>query len=564
MKKWIFACMGVVAAAAVTFAIVKLCGSDSASSEVPQHKVSDNLMVAYINIDQLATKGAFNEHIDASNRKLLATMMSSAITERSHGDHASNIITDLSTTGLNIEKPAYAYFNEEGGFVLVVDVKDVANVDKTIALMSFMMEQDGNEPLVVERDGNNRIIRLDREAIAAYNNKHLVVVSNTSGEVTTKEATDALKRPISNLSIFGSSDIAIYANCYKGMSMLRQVLETTKAEYEEMAMVDSYYEDSIVEIEETLDLLNTYAAYVKEDANAIISLTFEPGHVVLRTTVNGIDTTEFEGIAKRTNNKHLDYISEDAAIVANIGMNGKRYAEAIELLLASKYFTESEYNTFEVNMIAGIACDAIESINGDLTLAIEDIEGDYDSYYDNFYDEYHTNASFRSIAASAIIDVTDNYIISNLGQFTVGLLHRQDSNHYYGTFSGFDISIGQDDNVFHAGINTTYDRKHGSVADADWLPYVEKSYSYVVVDVDNLMDYSYIEAANKMLMNDMDYVVRDMYAQYVDMCDYIYLSQPSLTEAEIVIVLKDEQTNALKQIVDVFMPTLVGEIMQNL
>ena len=215
-------------------------------------------------------------------------------------------------------------------------------------------------------------------------------------------------------------------------------------------------------------------------------------------------------------------------------------------------------------MIAGIACDAIESIDGDLTLAVEDIEGKYDSYYDSFYDEYHANASLQSVSASAIIDVRDDYIISNLGQFIGGFLHRQDNRHYSGSFSGLDISIGQDDNVFHAGINTTYTLKHDSAADAEWFPYVENSLSYVVVDIDNLMDYSYIKAANKMLMNDMDSVTRDVYAQYIELCDYAYISQPNLTEMEVVITLKDDDTNALKQIVDVIMPVLMNEIMTNM
>ena len=565
MKKWTFISLGIIAAVVATFAIVKLCSNGDASDEqVSQRNISDNLVVAYVNIDQLAAKGAFDQQIDASNRKMFATVMSSAIAERSHGDHASSIITDLSTAGLDLKEPAYAYYDEMENLVVAAKVKDAANVDKTFALLSFILEQDGGEPLAIEHDGANRIIRLDNDVITAYNEKHIVVATNSSQEVSKEVVIDALRRPINDLSIFGDSDIALYANYYRGMTLLREVLENTKAEYELMAAEDPYYDDSIVEIDEILAMIDKYAAYVKEDANALISLTFDPGRVTLNAKVNGIETSEFEDIAKRTNNKHLEYISEDAAIIANIGMNGKRYAEIIDLILSSKSFTESEYNTFEVNMIAGIACDAIESIDGDLTLAVENIEGKYDSYYDSFYDEYHANASLQSVSASAIIDVRDDYIISNLGQFIGGFLHRQDSRHYYGSFSGFDISIGQDDNVFHAGINTTYTLKHDSAADAEWFPYVENSLSYVVVDIDNLMDYSYIKAANKMLMNDMDSVTRDVYAQYIELCDYAYISQPNLTEMEVVITLKDDETNALKQIVDVIMPVLMSEIMINM
>ena len=78
------------------------------------------------------------------------------------------------------------------------------------------------------------------------------------------------------------------------------------------------------------------------------------------------------------------------------------------------------------------------------------------------------------------------------------------------------------------------------------------------------MSYSYIKAANKEIMEDMDFIERDIYNKYIDLCDYAYISQMSLDEAEVVIVLDDKQTNALKQIVDVIMPTLSSLMMQNM
>ena len=65
-------------------------------------------------------------------------------------------------------------------------------------------------------------------------------------------------------------------------------------------------------------------------------------------------------------------------------------------------------------------------------------------------------------------------------------------------------------------------------------------------------------------MEDMDFIERDIYNKYIDLCDYAYISQMSLDEGEVVIVLDDKQTNALKQIVDVIMPTLSSLMMQNM
>lgn len=569
MKKGILLCLAAIIVAAIAaFAVITIydggAKEQSKKENMSLRSEIDDLLVFYIDLDQLATKGAFDQYLDENNRKMFATMASSAIANKSLASHASNIITDFSASGLNFKKPAYAYFNEDGNMVFVIEVKDVANVDKTVELLSFIYQEEEGEPLPIERNGKNRIIDLGGKAIIGYNGTRFVIAANTEGDDARAIAVDALKRPLSNLSIFGDSDIAIYANYDKSYGIMRNILETTKAEYEELALEDDYFEGSVMEIEQVLTIFDSYSGMIKKGANAIVSLTFEAGRATLNSTVNGIDMSKAKDIVKLTNNKHLNYISDDAAIVVNIGINGKKYAEIIDLVLNSEFFTNSEYNTNEVNMIAGIACDAIKSINGDFTIAVEDIQGKYESIYDSYFDEYYGSVNVTGASASVMIDVDDSYIISNLGQFAGGFLRRQDNTHYYGSFSGLDIALGQDDNVLHAGINTTYDRKANSAADANWVPSVENSLWYAVVDVDNLMSYSYIKAANKEIMEDMDFIERDIYNKYIDLCDYAYISQMSLDEAEVVIVLDDKQTNALKQIVDVIMPTLSSLMMQNM
>lgn len=569
MKKGILLCLAAIAVAAVAaFAVITILDGnpteDKAKENVALRSDINDMFVGYVNINQLVTKGAFDQYLDKNNRKLLATMASSAVADKSLASHISNIANDFEATGLNFTKPAYAYVNENGDCVVVIEVKDVANVDKTLDLLSYIAEQESGEPIHVKRNGKNRIINLDDEAIIGYNNTRFIIASNPSGYIDTDVVTTALKRPLSDLTIFGDSDLAFYVNCDKGINIARTMLEQTKAEYEEWALEDEYFADNVQEIEQVLTMLDTYAPYVKKNANVVVSLTFEPGRVTLKGTTNGFDMSEAEKLMKRTSNKHLHYISDDAAIVANVGINGKKYAELINLVLNNEYFKQSEYNNNEINMIAGIACDAIKSINGDITIALEGLEGEYESYYDSYFEEYYGDVNMESVSASMMVDVDDNYIISNLGQFAGGFLSRKDSNHYYGSLSGLNITLGQDDNVLHAGVNSTYTRKVNSVADADWLPSVKNSLSYVVVDADNLLGYSYIEAANTMIMNDMDAMEKNIYRQFVDLVDYAYTSQMSATEAEIVIALDDEQTNALKQITDIIIPILSSEIMRNM
>ena len=78
------------------------------------------------------------------------------------------------------------------------------------------------------------------------------------------------------------------------------------------------------------------------------------------------------------------------------------------------------------------------------------------------------------------------------------------------------------------------------------------------------MNCSYIAAANQALVSDMNSESADVYNKFVDICDYVYMSQSAPTAGELVIVLDDKQTNALQQIADIVMPIIVRELFANM
>lgn len=547
--------IAIVAFAVAAFMIFCPCSKD----KEPGRAEINEPYFGYINLEQLATKGAFDRYFDANNRKMLASMASANIEDKAMADHATAIITDFSASGLNIKQPAYGYVDAKDNGVVIIEVADIEKVDKSIELLSYLGTKNNSLPINIQRNGDDRIVELDGFMLG-YNTSRLAVVFNEYGEALNDVLIDALQRPLTDLSLFGDADIATYVHFGKILENTRGKLEEQKAESLKLIETDPdgayYYTRKIEEIDAVLTQFDDFAQYTNENSYGIVALTFDAGRATIDTYSPETDSLPTKDITKLVNNKHLSYIDATAPIVANLGLNGEKFVEFADLFLQSSYFLESEYNTNEINMVIAVARDVFKSIDGDLTIAVENLEGSYKSYYGR--------AGLKNAAATIMVDVKDEYIISNLSQFAGSFLRRQDSTHYSGGFGGFNITLGQDDNVFHAGINSPYVVRTESADTAEWFNDVEESYGYLVVDVENLMNCSYIAAANQALISDMNSESADVYNKFVDICDYVYMSQSAPTTGELVIVLDDKQTNALQQIADIVMPIIMRELFANM
>ena len=573
MKKGIILCLSAIAVAAVAaFAVITIYDaglfSGSNKGKIEARTALNELVVGYINIDQLVTKGAFDDYFNESNRKMAATAITSEIEDKAIADHITAIFKDPNASGINFKKPVYFYVEETGNVIFVLEVKDVAKVDKTFELLSQLAEEQGGESLDIERDGNNRIIDTDEEAIIGYNKSRFIVVVSEDEYMVEDALYNALKKPLADLSIFGKSDIAGYVNYEKMMALVRPMIEEERDQYleyiEEEPYYADYYQDELDQMNYILAQFDETKKYMSKNANAVVSLTFDPGRATFKTEVNGIDASLYGDLIKRPNNAHLKYISADAPFVMNAALNGKKLVEVLDTVLESDIFANSELNTNEFNMVMAIARDALKSIDGDITIAVEDLEGRYDSYYDDWYEEWRGEPVFDSASAAIMIDVNDDYIISNLGQYAGAILSRKDSTHFSGNLEGFDVTLGQDDGVLHAGITAPYTTKAKSATDTDWFKDVKDAMSFIVLDIEKFLECSLIDAGYQDIINNMDSQEIGLFNTCIKACDYAYISAKDMTTSEIVLVLDDKKTNSLKQVTDLFMPMLMQEVMLNM
>ncbi len=570
-KSLLFTILALVAAAAIGATIYFVSTSNSreeARLEELRENI-DDLAVFYLNVKQLDEKGAFDKHLTPENRRLMATAAKASFKDSTLGEHMAAIIEDLNNTGINLDLPVYGCVSDDIDIAFIATVADVNKLNKSIDLISYVLEMDGQEPIIVVEDGDTRSFTFDEFAVA-YNYTQIAIAPIVHGyDASVACAKEALGRSIEQFAIFGQSDMATYVNVDKFLDALIDSLKEDNEMYREWIAEDNfeayYWENSIAENEKNIAIMESYKQNFKENANVIMSLTFNPGRAIIdfETDLGEEFTSQYEEVYLRTSNEHLDYFSNDVLAVINCGINGNAIATVMSTVLEDPNFKAmmgEEVSSNEFNMVMAIATDVMKSINGDFTMGVEDISGQMVQRYNYYWEEYYTEPQFDSIEAACLLDVTDKYIISNIGQFGAGVLTREGEDHYSASLEGFDFTLCQENNLLFASVNMPFATKERTAAERPWAEEMDNSLSYMVVDIDNMMRNSFIKMLSDDLKGDMDYDVRDIYQRAVDMVSYSYFVVNDITTVEFGIVFDDKRTNALEQITNIFLPLAIEEV----
>jgi hypothetical protein len=243
-----------------------------------------------------------------------------------------------------------------------------------------------------------------------------------------------------------------------------------------------------------------------------------------------------------------------------MGVDGNILAEFVRTILTDETLQSVGITpTNEVNMFVSIACDALSTINGGVTLALEEVSGEIKQRYDYYWDEYSVEPSINNVKAMLMADVSDTYIISNIAQFAGGFLNRVDATHYTLRLLNYNFSMGQDENLFHLGVNMSPGIQPPSALEAEWSKDVEGAIGYMVVNVDALMSGGFMRSVNKYISNNILEEYRGLYDDATEAVSYICLSADSLESAELVVAFDDKGVNALEQINGLVLPVLVRE-----
>lgn len=517
---------------------------------VVEHKVSnikfDDTLLFYVNLSQLGQKSAIGEVLTDANRSLLATILSGG----EDSAYVETLLLNLGASGLNIDEPIYSYANvvdESAEIVVVAEVADANDVDNFV---EFISEAIGAY-IDVERAGDTRTFSLGN-LYFAYNDKRFVVTTcfNESGVVDGEALVNkAMKRSKLNLSGYANFDLAVSLKFMPLLDLALAAIEMNIDEaYEYLDYVDEWeYEWMMAEIrnyEQSMEQIEEVAEKLDDDASVTLGLTFEKGKVVVDALVDGFN---YEYACSKVSNDHLEYIVDDVIGVFNVGIDGKKASELISELISADYAEMFGISRNEFNIYFGILCDAIESIDGDITVALNDVDV--------------RNGDIEAVLA---VDVNDDYIISNIAQFGGNFLDKTGKNQYSMSYLNNYVTLGQQAETLYGTINADYKKQRNSAANSDWVDELNNSYGYFVVDINNLMKNRSVNNAFTDSLYYLDDMSAKLISDFVDSFNYAYISTESPTSARMVLTFDDQNTNSLEQIVRMLVPAVVGEITRNI
>ena len=536
MKKRLLVIIAAIIAVAgvATFFIIKNGGAIGDCE--PQRAKIDKAFVCYFDIEQLAKKGVLDKHITLDQRRLAASMASANIHDSEVSAHTEALITDLSMSGVDITKPVYGYFDvDTEAMVFVAEVADVDNLDKTIGIISYMAEQEDGANLEIKQVEDDRYVYLN-DALLCYNTSRAAVVI-ADDEVLNVVASDVLSSSLLDLELFGDTDVAMYLDVNTAISFIEEEMSG-----EELPA------DTFVKLRENFT----------EDAYFVSSLTFDPGRAILHSYFEGVNMEAYNTSCEKVTFNHLNYIDDNLLAAMSGSVNGVKCAEFMQDALsehAAKFDNET-------NMAIAIVLDAIETIDGDVTLALQSIDGEYKEYIDYYWGDVAYRPIISDASGALMADVTDTYIISNVGEFASGFLKKAGDSIYTGQFGSYKVNLEQRDNLLFAGVNTPMELVEKPASKARWIKDIDGSVAYMVIDVDNVMESSFVESVSKVLVENMEYP--QIYTQLTQKLSYAYLTLCKDGSSDLVFVMDDASTNSLEQLNDVLLPVVVSEFIKSI
>lgn len=565
MKKialWIIAAVLIVGASVAIFMFA------SSEDKVEELKPIEDPVFLYVNLAQLAQKGAFDKFITPENRALVATALSSQLESVEQAEHLKNIVNNIDAVGIDTQTPIYGYINNDlTNGVIVAKLTDATLLDRSVVLLSYILEQSGEDAIEVLMDGDIRTFEYD-DIYVAYNTSALAVAFG-DGNNNLNFALEALNRPQVDMSVFGASDMAALINTGKCVQLANEKINEAMLElnqrYSAGEIDEAVFNIQNKELTNQSELILSYASHLAPNSNIVLSTTFDLGRMTLAYNSQGITFGEYAGMCKETNMKHLSNLSKDSYAVMSMGVDGNILANFIRTILNGEMLQSVGITpTNEVNMFISIACDALSTINGGVTLALEEVDGQIKQQYNYYWDEYSVEPAIKNIKAMLMADVSDTYIISNIAQFAGGFLNKVDATHYTLRLLNYNFSMGHDENLFHLGVNMAPGMQSPSALEAEWSKDVEGAIGYMVVNVDALMSGGFMRSVNKYISNNILEEYRGLYDDATEAVSYICLSADSLESAEMAVVFDNKSVNALEQINSIVLPVLIREDIKSL
>lgn len=551
-------CVGACASSEQKKHVEKIEGS-SFNVDAPTTVLYDNnepVAAAYMNINDLLNKCGFTEN----QRKLIAAAVISDIEEPDVREYVQSVIANLDNSGIKFSEPVYATFNmdfksdiEEPSFefIMVAEVSNANTLDMLAEKSELALDtKDGVRSIDISNDYSCTTI--------GYDSNHFVVAVS-SEDVANELFYNTIKSADVNLSAFMGRDVALYINFEKGMKMYEQNLYRSIKKQRQIA--DNSH--NIYEVEDAewmIDDLNNQLeqlAVIKEnvgdDIKAIFGLRFDDGRIVLDVHCEG-GSDKYADMWKVVDGDNLKYVPGSAIGVVNIGVAGEAVVNVVKGFMTpdaeSALANYMDISVNELRPMMTIAYDAVSSINGDLTIALNYLNVREDYVYE--YGEY-VETETTDLELLAMANVVNNYIIDNVSLIPIFKQTASGDGYYFEYDYDGVINVGQLDNTLYLGINASCKKPIGNSIASKWAGEFDDSIGYLAVDFQNLLSMPMVKKYVNELCFDEDYETAQNIKSTLGLFDSVWFNLRNNKSAEFVVTMSNKETNALAQLVNHFL-----------
>jgi hypothetical protein len=529
--------------AAVAIIIVATgCQNDKQSSPTKANAA----ITAYINVNQIVEKSGITDF----ERNIIAGQLVKEIRNYNDAEFITAAIADFNNTGIDFDSPVYATIDiTDEGTIDVVMIAKVADVEKLDRLAEIVLQYVPNTN--IETRGSNRYFVTADNILPAigYNDNYLALVMSQNGN--SRQFLDKVLRGYEvDATIFNSLDAGVAINLNKVANVANLILDTAILRVQMYAEIykgkeDEYdFNERIATLDKIKSTLNSISNKFEDNASLVAGVEFKSGEAVLNVEINGIKQ---EGLmaTRPVNNSYLTNLPADLLAIANINIDGKAAANILE---QNKDIILSNLNVGSVIPYIDIIIDAIKSLDGDITLAVNKLE--FHKEYDWYYDDY--DYELRGFDFDLYATVCDRYIFDNVVNLPgINNYLKPVGNDIFAiNAAGMNILFGQNGNTLYVGSDDTAETTESNATFASWYPRVSNgSYGYLILNLQQLLKSDLGAQILDSFEKKGNYNAIEAARNFLDNLDYVAINLPQSNKLELAVVFNDRTTNALKQII---------------
>lgn len=513
------------------------CFGGDYTSAIPEDAIS----VLRFDANQVLEKsGAKKECLDAFRAELQKQNMP---------DFMLAIADDLRNTGIDVEAPMYSFAQLVEQDKMLVGV--VAKTYNT-SLLKRVIERIGEGDLTPQetKEGTLFFDEYDKSAVLGYNDEAVVfgcvVPISGYGKIDAKPyVAKALKSALDGdgndeiVPAYENNDVAVCLHTTPLVDALKSVL---KNDY------DADLAKAIAELESA------------KGSRIDLAFNFAEGSIDLdMVTTNWPKKLNYE--LGPCSHQNLKYVPSKALAVANLPFDGEKFLVALEKFLnenpmvkqeLDKELNRSTSGAMNSTMLMAIANPFLSTVKGDVTVALNDIsvEAVWDPYYNYYSGGYREKVTPNLCAVVPVVN--DKIMNTASAYFAFSPDVTRISNNLYSVEveKGMTAFVGQKDNVLFGSMPNNLDVVAIPATESSWYDAVDGSYSYVVVNIAELLNNATIsKELNKEIYDELGSAGYEV-MQILGLFDYCVATAPTWQSANMSLVLKNQKENSLKQIVD--------------